>query len=182
MTARVGPSLYPFVLGLLLFWPLPSARAGSEHLTGRTVRVWAPSVTQKRMVGTLVSTSPSHILLTPEKSPRDTLSVELEAVRVLEVAEGKRSNMLLGAIAGMGAGALIGAAVGQLSRDDSNSPGNNGDKLALGIGVGVGFLAGTVFGIMSESEVWKRIPPDRLRPGETGWATPVFGVVVNLNW
>lgn len=158
------------------------ALGDASHLTGRTVRIWAPSVTQKRITATLVSTNASSITLAPHRTPGDTLELDLESVRIVEVAEGKRSNMLLGAIAGIGAGALIGLAVGQLNKDNPDSPRNDWGRLALGIGVGVGFVAGTIVGIASESEVWKRIPPARLRPGESGTEIPGLGFSLTVDW
>lgn len=146
------------------------------------MRIWAPTVTQKRLTGTLVSTSPSQITLAPQTAPADTLVIDLESVRVVEVAEGKRSNMLLGAVAGMGAGAAIGASVGLLSPDDEGGSGKSGSGTAIGIGVGVGFLLGTIIGITSESEVWKRIPPGRLRLGVHHGTNSLYGARVTMGW
>ena len=173
---------------LLLFFALSSpcakthAQADADNFTGRTMRIWAPSITQKRILGTLVRADASRITLASHKTWGDTLEIDLGSVRIVEIAEGKRSNMLLGAVAGMGAGALIGASVGLLSKDEPGSSEKSGDGVALGIGVGVGFLVGTIIGITSESEVWKRIPPDRLRLGNVDAENRFYGATVRVGW
>jgi hypothetical protein len=141
------------------------AHAQTSSLVGRTLRIWAPAVTQKRIEGTLVAALPSELVLAQDQAPGDTLTIEFKSVRIVEVAEGKRSNMLLGAVGGMAAGGAVGAVAGMLGKRDDGSGDDRFNGLAFGLGVGVGFVVGTLVGIHSESQVWKRIPPDRLHLG-----------------
>jgi hypothetical protein len=153
------------------------ALAQSRRLVGQRMRVRAPRVSQKWIDGTLRSADDSAVAIVRSRTIRDTVIIPIDAIRRAEVAEGKRSNMLLGAVVGLAFGALTGAAVHGLTGGDSHV---RDRELALGVGAGAGFVVGTVVGITSESIVWREIPPSRLR--RTGLPRAYGQVMARWTW
>jgi hypothetical protein len=104
------------------------------------------------------------VMIIRTRPARDTVRIAFDAIRRIEIAESKRSNMLLGAVVGLAFGALAGAAIHGLTGGSSDA---RDRELALGVGAGAGFVVGTAVGITSESIVWREIPPSRLLGAET---------------
>jgi hypothetical protein len=148
--------------------PAESARAtaaGEPQLfQGSRVRVSAPAISGRRIVGTLTAFDDESLTL-ETKGRRDPLMIPRAAITRLDVSSGPRSRALLGAGLGLAGGVLAGLASGP--KCPGGTTGSCGSALETAILysallVPIGALIGTAH------------PGDRWE--DAGWKHPHFGV------
>ena len=149
-------------LSLALAMPTAAALAQepSEVIPGTRVRITAPTVAEKRLVGTITAWGPENLTVTSEKGP---IVLPRGAVSRLEVSRGRKSRgrgALVGAGIGVGAGVVGGFAHG------SDPPGLvsfNASFYAFGYGI-LGAAAGALIGLaITPGERWEELPSTRFR-------------------
>jgi hypothetical protein len=146
---------------------------------GRRVRLTAPSVAGKRLVGNLVSLDDATVTLQRDGA-KDTMQVPRLAITKIEVSR-QRSRKGKGAAIGMLVGVGAAVAIGLAAGEDCGSlpepaPGIIGfsELLARNLCVGKGEAAalsailtvplGTLFGVVgAPGEKWEASSPSRLR-------------------
>lgn len=175
------------IVGLIGVGPVSGGEA-SLPVLGPRVRVTAPGVSGKRLVGTLLAMDDTTLTLQPQKGT-DVLEVPRSAINRIELSRrpsrrGKGAG--IGALVGLGAAVIIGLAAG----DDCGSlpepaPGWAGftDALNRNLCMGKGETAvmsailtiptGALLGMAAAGgEKWARTTPDRLsvavKPVRTG--------------
>ncbi len=137
---------------------------------GARVRVSAPSIVNKRLVGTVVALK-VDTLVVDAKGRRGPLALPLAFVTGLEVSRGRKSNVGKGAGLGFLAGAFGGAILGLVTYEECTGfcpvdPGAGGTALILAVVLGgVGAGLGAVIGAVIPSERWETVPLDRIRVG-----------------
>ena len=138
---------------------------------GARVRLTAPSVSGKRLVGTLRSLDDVTLTFLP-RGATETMQVPRSAITGLEVGRGsrRRKGAIIGAVAGLASGVVLGLATGQ----DCSEPefhdlfvalvgGCRGTTRAAVISVAtvpVGALLGFA---LAPGEKWETVTPGRLR-------------------
>ena len=136
------------------------------------VRVQAPSIQKKRMVGELVKMTQDTLVI---HSGHTFFQVPSSSISNLEVSIGYKRNTDKGFKIGLGAGAVI---IGLTSistyrekkrLDENNSGDASFAYYTLGIATLVGYSAGafvcllsTLIGATIKSDKWVEVPPDRL--------------------
>jgi hypothetical protein len=133
-------------------------QAPSDLVAGMRVRVTAPGVAIKPVVGTIQSLSADAIELAV-KGREGTMLVPRASVLQLEVSRGP--NRALGILVGGAVVAAMGAAVGAIGCRDSSDFDSWHCAAILG---GAGFaLGGGMGAITGMGEQWKELPGERLR-------------------
>lgn len=136
------------------------------------VRVQAPSIQKKRMVGELVKMTQDTLVI---HSGRTFFQVPCSSISNLEVSIGYKRNTGKGFKIGLGAGAVI---IGLTSistyrekkrLDENNSGDASLSYYTLHIATLVGYSAGafvcllsTLIGVATKSDKWVEVPPQRL--------------------
>jgi hypothetical protein len=175
IAGKTIPSLNIVAFGALILWSLGSTLAsaadGDAPLTptitpGLRVRILAPEVSSKKLVGTVDRVSDDSVILdVPGRT--EPVVVSREKIVRLDVSDGARSRGTDAAI-GAGVGALMGAASGALANGSSGgghivSSGAVAGFCAL-IGAGVGALIGVA---IPPGEHWREISTSHYRVGFT---------------
>jgi len=140
--------------------------------SGPRVRLTAPSVSGKRLVGTVVGLD--EVALTLQRhGVTDTMLVPRAAITRLEISRGRRRSKgaLIGAVVGLGSGVALGLATGS---DCSSDPdlralfvaffgGCKGTTRAVVISVATVPVGALVGFLVAPGEKWEASSPDRLR-------------------
>ena len=131
---------------------------------GKRVRIKAPSVFDRPLVGSIVTVSADSLVLRSEKQSTP-LTIPLASVTNLEVSWARESNAGKGSVIGLLAGAGIGFAIGSTKGPfgDTGSK-ETGAGLAALFGLGGLMLGGTI-GSTIRTEEWEEVPTDRIRLG-----------------
>ncbi len=168
----------PFFSFLALLCPVTgSGEDVSLVTTGARVRVVAPRVAERPLIGVLLAVQGVDLILRKEGSA-DPVVVPRAAITKFEVSRGPKSKAkaaLIGGAIGAAAGAILGAAAASptkcnpndiiealacevLNYDLSNS---KGQYIAVGslAGAGVGALAGT---LLAHGEKWQIVSTDKI--------------------
>lgn len=138
---------------------------------GAKVRVSAPPVVEKRVVGFVVLLDRDTLVLNVE-GRAEPLTVPLASVSVLEVHRGRKSRVGRGALIGLAVGAGGGAIIGALATSDSCL--FDPDPCpAAGAGAGAlffvlpGTVIGAIIGALTRTDRWETVPLDQIRVGLT---------------
>ena len=150
------------VLCLLVFLIPALAHSGEQPpsalVPGTRVRVTAPGIAPKPLVGTVRRLADDAIDLTV-KGGDDVISVSRANVIKLEVSKGR--NRSKGALIGGAAVAAVGAVVGAVGCRDSSDLNSWICGAVMG---GCGFaLGGGVGAIVGSGDHWRELPSDRFR-------------------
>jgi hypothetical protein len=177
---------------------LPAALAGQDSLSlalapGTRVRVTTVCLTVdsavtvlRRQVATVVASRSDRLVLAPVGRARDTVSVGLADVTLLEVSQGRRRHTGKGVAVGAGVGAATGVVFTALANkrcegDDWCIVGNIGRGVAIVsggvIGAMGGALVGGVIGATHVTERWRTVP---LQVALLPRGTHGFAVTVSL--
>lgn len=97
------------VVGLLLFSTSPLLGQLSGLTTGDRVRLYAPSVDQSKLVGTVSELSSSAMVLAADDS---SYTIPYTSIEQLALNTGKESKILRGALLGLAVGGLSGGVIG----------------------------------------------------------------------
>jgi hypothetical protein len=168
-----------------------SAGEPSPAVAGPRVRVTAPTVSGKRLVGTLLAMDETTLTLRPQKG-KDILEVPRTAITRIELSRrpsrrGKGAG--IGALVGLGAAVAIGLAAG----DDCDAPATGGGlagalaRICYGraeTAVAAAILtipAGALIGLgVAPGESWVRTTPDRfsvaVKPVRTGGVAAALSI------
>ncbi len=140
---------------------------------GVTVRVSAPSVVEKHVVGSVVSLDRDTLVLNAEGRAAP-LALPLASVSVLEVHRGRKSRVGRGALIGLGVGVAVGGVSGfGLCEMDETKSGCEFHEHILGslaIGAYGGVLGagiGALIGLVARTDRWETVPLERIRVGLT---------------
>jgi len=167
-------------LGWLLPWIVIAATSASAEeavspLPGARLRVTAPAVAPKPIVGSLIQITEREIVLAMSASDR-TL-VPRAGVNRVEWSRGRHGH----AVKGFLIGGAIGAAVFSIINAQDPETGEAQEYiLAALVGAGLGALPGAGIGALVKTERWAELPVGNLRV--TVGATPKRGVGVRLAW
>lgn len=155
-------------LAILAMWGPPClAQSAPEPETGARVRVLAPSLSAKPVVGTVVGWDKETLLLQLPDQELAT-NVPREGITRLEVSQGRGNRgktAAIGAIVGASLGLVLLAVTPEDSCDSVNPwscIGISKDEIApavVGLGVGVGALLGLASG---HGEKWTVVPTVQL--------------------
>lgn len=158
------------------------AQASPPIAPGTRVRVFilAPGLPAGKDIkmGTLVALSADTLLLKRVWGQPGLLAVSRASITQLEVSLGQKSNVdkysVRGLLIGAGAGALLGAVIGNGFMCSGSGffacpEKQTGTSMAVGAGVGgvLGFLIGTGIGAAKgdEPERWEEVPLEQIRVG-----------------
>ncbi len=154
--------------------------AAGPLLEGDRVRLAAPSVGPKRVVGQVLATREEGLRLRLEDGRE--VEVPLADIRHLEVARGRRSKTVEGAAIGALTGAVV--LVAALIADRGVCDEDLGGCKAYGTVAVMGAIPGTLLGALIGSQVktdrWKRVPQHQRATLCIG-PTPGKGVAVSLS-
>ncbi len=144
------------------------AQEETPVVPGAKVRVVAPSVVDKRIVGFVEQLERDTLVLDAE-GLADPLALPLVSVTSLEVRTGKKSKAGLGAAIGFGVG-LVWTVV-FLTTESICSPETQCgvDTVALSIGIygGIGAALGFITGSFIKVDRWEAVPLDNIQLGLT---------------
>ncbi len=143
-----------------LAWGSPAVLAAQDSVTvaallGREVRVLAPRVAGREVVGRVVATDPSGLAVVTGKLA-DTVAVPVETIERLRLRAGSHGGVRGGVLGGV-AGALVGVTVYRLWASEAYS---NHEYLGLGslvIGAPAGALVGGVAGALLGAHAWRDV-------------------------
>jgi hypothetical protein len=136
---------------------------------GTRIRITAPALSPAPLMGTLEGPRTDSLLWRREQDERPT-SLPLTTVQKLEISEGSHPETwkggLIGALAGIGAGALIGLLAGNYScptaAGECSSPGESAAAGAI-LGAVAGGAVGLLIGSTRQSERWRAVSPGQIR-------------------
>jgi hypothetical protein len=168
------------VVSAVLLLPPTSTLAGPPEPSGveTRVRIRAPELSKKPLVGTLTAVEPDVVLLRVDGEDRP-LTVPRDLVTKWEVSQGRHSHVGRDAAWGLLGGVVVGAALVTATYEE-DSWFSQGESLALGAGFlgGIGAVLGALVGI-NKTESWEEVDQQSLRLG----VTPVpRGIGVSLRW
>jgi hypothetical protein len=136
---------------------------------GARVRITATALSPAPLIGTLEGRRADSLLWLREQEERPS-SLPLPTVQKLEISQGRHAETwrggLIGALAGIGAGALIGLAAGNYSCPTTGAECSNpGESAAAGavLGAVVGGGIGLLIGSSRKSERWQAVSPEQIR-------------------
>ncbi len=132
---------------------------------GTRVRITAPSLGADKLIGTVVP-SPADTLMVRPADRMTAVAIPLASMTRLEVRNGQKSHLLLGAAIGFVAGATslgIGSAV-VCNREDSDCSKYHTVTFTV-LGGLSGGAAGALMGSLIQTDRWDRVPLERLRVG-----------------
>jgi hypothetical protein len=139
-------------------WPVPN---------GARVRILSPSLGDKKEIATVVRTAPDTLFF--RQSPQgDTRALSTAMITAIDVADGKRSRKMKGAVVGFLAGAALGGIVGNVVGKEAENcdycfnPSSRGELtlIVAGLGGALGAGVGAVVG-RRQTDIWVpvAIPP-----------------------
>jgi hypothetical protein len=142
----------------------------SELEAGKRIRVTIPVqpdpnlegylVEEEVLTGTFQSCGDGMLVIKPEKSGSDPLSIPLEDIQWLQVSQGKSGHALPGAFAGLAVGIVISVAAQTNHHQDEFLGGleDMEDNVTRGAGITVGTtILGAVIGSVIGSEKWQSV-------------------------
>jgi len=142
----------------------------SELDAGERIRVTIPvqqdsnlegySVEEEVLTGTFQSCGDGMLVIKPEKSGADPLSIALEDIRWLQVSQGRSGHTLPGALVGLAVGFVISVAAQTNHHQDEFLGGleDMEDNVTRGIGITVGTtILGAAIGSVIGSEQWQGV-------------------------
>lgn len=171
---------------LALVLATPSAIALGEDATaghgleGDRVRLEAPSLGPKRVVGQVLATREDGLRLRLEDGRE--VEVTVADIRQLEVARGLRSKTAEGAAIGAltGAAVLLGALIADRGVCDEDLGGCKAYRTVAVIGAIPGTLLGALIGSQIKTDRWERVPLHQRTTLRIG-PTPGKGVAASLS-
>lgn len=114
------------------------------------------------LTGTFKSCGDGMLVIKPDNSRSDPLSIPIEDIRWLQVSQGKSGHALPGAFAGLAVGILISIAAQTHHHEDEFLGGLSDmeDNMTRGVGISVGTtILGAAIGSMIGSEKWQSVNP-----------------------
>lgn len=165
---------------------LPLAPGTRVRVTTRSIAVDSTVTVLRRQVATVVASRSDRLVLTPVGRARDTVSVGLSDVTLLEASRGRHRQTWKGMAVGAGIGAATGVVVTAIANercegDDWCIVGNIGRGVAIVsggvIGAMGGALVGGIIGATHVTERWRTVP---LQVALLPRGTHGFAVTVSL--
>ena len=144
-------------------------------LPGPRLRVTAPTVAPKAVVGTLLESTEREIVLLESGSGRTP--IPRTAITRLERSQGRHGHAIKGLIIGAVAGAVVLSAIN--AQDPETGETQEYFLVAL-VGAGLGALPGAGVGALVKTERWAELPFANLRV--TVAPIPNQGVGVRVAW
>ena len=191
--------MHRLLLSCLLLSPcfyLPHLLYGQERQAplepGDTIRVYAPSEYQERVVGSIWSMEHDAILVKNETNI--TWRIAYPAITRLEVAAGQKSNWLIGGVVGVLLGGALGGTgtylVCQSLDLGFGTPTSGEREAACRSGAVKGLIAGGVggaiigmgIGALIKTDRWKEVPLDRLRLQPVATFDGRFGIAASVRF
>lgn len=127
-------------------------------LPGTRLRVTAPTVTPKPIVGTLLETTEREVLLAV--SPSDRTPIPRAAITHVERSQGRHGH----AVKGLLIGAVVGAVVLSAINAEDPETGETAEYVWVALlGAGLGALPGAGVGALARTERWAELPLANLR-------------------
>ena len=132
---------------------------------GARIRVSAPSISKRRLMGTLVAIEADTLLLKPRSGGQVAIPIpslmRLEVSKNYRVGQYAKRGFVVGALVGVALGASAAAGTGEDDFIDF------GGEVVLGGGIFLGFI-GAIAGAVADALAgpdWRRVPLDRIRAG-----------------
>jgi hypothetical protein len=148
--------------------------AQDDVATGARLRVTAPALAAKPIVGTLLGATEREVVLSVSGAGR--MPIPRAAITRLERSQGRHGHAVMGLLINAVAGAAVCVAV------DLQDPetGTAQEYAMVGaFGAGLGALAGAGVGALVRTQRWAELPPTHLRVA----VSPVpHGVGLKLAW
>lgn len=158
---------------------LTGAGAGAQEavspLPGTRLRVTAPTVAPKPIVGTLLETTEREVALAV--SPSDRTPIPRAAITHVERSQGRHGHAAKGLIIGAVVGAVVLSAIN--AADPETGETREYVWVAL-LGAGLGALPGAGVGALVKTERWAELPLANLRV--TVAPLPDHGVGLRFAW
>jgi hypothetical protein len=147
---------------LMLLWLLPSVVLAQDaaNFIGARVRVLAPRVAERSLVGVLLANDGDGLLVKRDEGGV-SVTIPRSAITRLEVSRGRKSKMraaLIGAAAGAGAGAAVGAMT--WSEGDQYFYFDKGSYIAVN-SVLLGGIGALVGALLPQGEKWQVVSTGR---------------------
>lgn len=152
------------LLGQVLYLPCSAQEKRQDTFTiapGAWVRIKAPSVSKRWLIGKIVTINADTLMLRSEKQATP-LAISLASMTELEVSQGRKSNAGKGRRIGLLAGAGIGFPLGYAIGEEEVSRGTVGARSAVFFGY-IGLLVGAIIGSGTHTDKWQEVPLDRIR-------------------
>src|SRR5687768_8772239 len=139
------------VLVCALGFPAALSAQSPPLVSGSRVRITSPADDLGRHVTTVTDVRGDSIVITAKEGSR---TIALRNATAIDVSVGTRRPILRNGLIGLGAGAVVGAALGAIAYEECNPeefcflPGSRGGDAALGAVVvgAAGFLTGAIIG------------------------------------
>jgi hypothetical protein len=160
--------LRPLLIACVVAFLAPAEVGGEDAISlGTRVRVLAPRIAERAIVGVLVGADGDDLVV-KQAGSNVSIAVPRIAISRLEMSQG-RASKAKGALVGAGMGAAAGAAFGAGPRNCRNAPGcealtdtafgSNSNYVAgsVLVGAGVGALVGA---LVTRGERWRVAPTD----------------------
>jgi len=160
---------------------LAGASAGAQEtvspLPGTRLRVTAPTVAAKPIVGTLLESTEREVILAA--SPSGRTLVPRSTITHLERSQGRHAH----AVKGLIIGAVVGAAVVSAINAQDPETGDAQEYLLVAlVGAGMGALPGAGVGALIKTERWAELPLANLRVAVAPLPNQGVGVRVAWTW
>lgn len=149
---------------------------------GDRVRVTAPTLNKRMIVGTVEKYSDSVLLV---KSENKLISVPLSSVRRLDISRGEKDRRNLGMVLGIIAGGIVsGAAFTKKPRCTECLDFTGLDNaLVVSGGVAIGAFVGALIGLTVKTDRWKRLRMNTtLGLSSSGFDNRTVGPGISLKW
>lgn len=160
---RTTGTILATAAGALLLSPSPTEAQPSGTITeGARVRITAPEIQTRPIVGTLVGIEPGGLSLERDGDHRQEL-IPRTAVRKVEISAGRKSNTRKGALIGFTVGAALAGAFALALASGDWSVGGGELARAVGILGGGGAAVGGLLGAAIKTERWEESSPEQVR-------------------
>ncbi len=154
-------SMLGLVIGLfapVLVAPPCAGQDDVTPLTGARLRVTAPTLAPRRVVGTVLEITEREVVLAA--SPTDRTSIPRAAITHVERSQGRHGH----AVKGLILGAVVGAvALSALNAADPETGQTAEYVWVAAVGAGLGALPGAGVGALVKTERWAELPVANLR-------------------
>ena len=161
------------LVAALLVQVMPCSVQGSQKgdkvVPGAKVRIKAPSVSKRLLIGTIVTIDADTLVLRPIRHTI-WLVIPLASVSKLAVSQGLKRKTLEGAVRGLLVGAGFGVLLGYAVGPEENcsfifcSRGEVAGLYGTFLGT-VGLVVGALAGTGMRTDKWERVPLGRIRLG-----------------
>jgi hypothetical protein len=184
-SARVIRSVASTALAAAILLPGEArAQDADSFVVGSRVRLEAPAALRGRVEGTVMEVDDGSVLLSADG--RVPVRIPRQSITRLEVATGRRREVLKGTLIGAGIGAGLGALIprDEFCANYYTEPGQGcGSKGEIVVtSAAGGALWGAILGVIFKTDRWGAVPLDRVHVAVTPARGRGVGLTLSASW